>query len=112
MPEKLLLKNICFSYQSNQILNQVFLKVTKGETVIISGRSGCGKSTFLDICSGILVPQEGEVFIDGENIQQMSQSGVASLRQKMGFVFQQNALISYLDSFENIALPMRYHSLL
>ena len=65
---KINFKNITFAYEHNKILKNVSVEINRGEKVGIYGDSGSGKSTFLDIFSGLLVPQEGEVLVDGENI--------------------------------------------
>jgi ABC-type methionine transport system ATPase subunit len=74
------------------------------------GTSGSGKSTLLEICAGLHMPSTGRVVWDGKDIRELSQAALVAERRKMGFVFQQHGLISNLTVFENIALPLRYHT--
>jgi phospholipid/cholesterol/gamma-HCH transport system ATP-binding protein len=91
------------------VLCDVTFKVRERETLSIIGASGVGKSTILKIILRLLVPDTGEVLIDGENINQLSFEEVLEVRQKMGMVFQAAALFDSLTIFENVAYPLREH---
>ncbi len=90
-----------------QALKGIDFKLYKGEFVIIMGPSGCGKSTFLNMIGALDAPTEGEVYIDGVNVTELSDKKVTDLRRyKLGFIFQFYNLIPVLTAFENVELPM------
>lgn len=112
MDEEIILmaKNIkkfySFGHRHIEVLCGVNLEVRKGEKIAIVGPSGCGKTTLLNILGGLDKPDEGEVFIKGENIYKLSESKRARIRaQLVGFVFQSYQLFPELTVFENIILP-------
>lgn len=112
MPDKICLKNINYIVHQKPLLKNISFSLSEGEQMIITGSSGAGKSTLLEICAGLIKPHGGHVYINGRDINRISQLGLIAIRQEMGFVFQQHALICNMDAFENIALPLRYHLLL
>ena len=91
------------------VLNGVSFSVKRGELVLIHGKSGCGKTTLLNILGGLDRPTSGDVVIDGESIVGLSEDGLARLRlEKIGFVFQDYNLLLDLSVRENVALPLRF----
>ena len=110
----LLLKNIRKSYrQPNGNLIPVLgidqFQMAQGEQVALLGSSGGGKTTLLNIISGILVPDSGEVIVDGKNIAAMSEVVRDRFRaSKIGIVFQTFNLLPRLTTLENVALPLIY----
>jgi putative ABC transport system ATP-binding protein len=89
------------------ILDHVDLAIQPGEFVAVLGPSGSGKSTLLALMAGLDRPTSGEIRIDGEPIQAMSEDGLALLRRKkIGFVFQSFQLLSNLTARENVLLPI------
>lgn len=104
-------KNLCKYYGAgeNQVkaLDNVSLQIQKGEFVTIIGKSGSGKSTLLHLLGGLDCPTSGEVWLDGENIADLSDKKLSSVRRrKIGFVFQAFNLIPSLNVWENIVLPI------
>ncbi|BEG99428.1 ABC transporter ATP-binding protein [Bacteroides sedimenti] len=90
-------------------LNEVSLRVEKGEFVAIMGPSGCGKSTLLNILGTLDLPTSGSYFFDGKQIDKMSENQLTATRKgKIGFIFQSFNLIDELTVFENIELPLIY----
>lgn len=90
-------------------LNQVSLQIRKGEFVAIMGPSGCGKSTLLNILGTLDSPTSGNYFLDGEQIDNKSESELTAFRKgKIGFVFQNFNLIDELTVYENVELPLTY----
>ena len=86
-----------------QALANVNLEINAGEFVIIMGPTGCGKTTLLNVMSGLDLPDEGTVFLDGERIERASEERLSGIRRrKTGFVFQEFNLIENLTSIENI----------
>jgi putative ABC transport system ATP-binding protein len=91
----------------HEVLHQVNFRIRKGELVILLGRSGSGKSTLLNLISGIDLPTSGEVFINHENLTQLSeQQRTIFRRQNIGFIFQFFNLIPTLTVEENLLLPL------
>ncbi len=89
------------------ILDDVSLLIPDGEFVAVTGASGSGKSTLLGLIAGLDAPTSGEILIDGENITEMKEDGLATLRsEKIGFIFQSFHLIPSLTAFENVLIPM------
>ena len=94
------------SIGQEEILRGVDLKVKKGETLVIIGRSGGGKSVLLKHLIGLMQPDAGEVWIDGENIIGLSERQLAPIRLKVGILFQGGALFDSMTVEENIAFPL------
>jgi ABC-type transporter Mla maintaining outer membrane lipid asymmetry ATPase subunit MlaF len=81
--------------------------VEPGGVLLFGGRSGCGKSSLLEICAGLVRPSAGSVLWDGDVISDMSKYELYGKRKCLGYVFQVNALISNHSVFDNIALPLK-----
>ena len=92
------------------ILEDVSLVAEQGETIVIVGESGTGKSTTLKLILRLLVPDKGKVLIDGEDIAPLSFEEALKVRQKMGMVFQGAALFDSMTVYENVAYPLREHT--
>jgi phospholipid/cholesterol/gamma-HCH transport system ATP-binding protein len=92
---------------TQEILRGVDLEVAHGETLAIIGRSGGGKSVLLKHLIGLMTPDAGEIWIEGENIIGMNERRLASIRQKVGILFQGSALFDSMTVAENIAFPLR-----
>lgn len=103
------LENVSLAFEQ-PILEDVSLGALAGETVVIAGESGTGKSTILKLLLRLLVPDRGEVFIDGEEITRLRFADALKVRQKMGMVFQGAALFDSMTVYENIAYPLREHT--
>ena len=98
-------------YRSGQLrveaLNNIDLAVESGEMVAIMGPSGCGKTTLLNCLSGLDTVDEGDIFIQGENLRDLSDNERTSYRARhMGFIFQDFNLLPMLSAVENVELPM------
>ena len=90
-----------------EILRGVDLNVATGETLAIIGRSGGGKSVLLKHLIGLMRPDQGEIWIDGQNIIGLSERQLAAIRRKVGILFQGSALFDSMTVEENIAFPLR-----
>lgn len=89
-------------------VHDISLKVEPGEFLALIGRSGSGKTTLLNVMAGLDRPTEGEVYIDGERVDTMSERQLDGLRRhKLGFIFQSFGLLPLLSARENIELPLR-----
>src|SRR5881409_1975444 len=89
-----------------EILRGVDLKVARGETLAIIGRSGGGKSVLLKHLIGLMRPDAGEIWIEGQNIIGMSERQLGAIRQKIGILFQGGALFDSMTVEDNIAFPL------
>ncbi len=96
---------------SSTALDNVSLKVSPGEFLVITGRSGCGKTTLLNLMAGLARPTSGKVFIDGIDIWSLNDRQLSALRKKkMGFMFQVPSLIPVLNIVENVMVPTMFSS--
>src|SRR5262245_25208127 len=95
--------NLSKSFGANQILDRVNFRIEKGESVVIIGRSGGGKSVLLKQLIGLLQPDSGKVLIDGEDIVPMDERQLLGVRQKFGMLFQGAALFDSMTVAENVA---------
>lgn len=88
-------------------VNRVSLTVEEGEFIAITGESGSGKSTFINLCAGLDLPNAGKIRVLGRDITAMSTDELCRFRGKhIGFVFQSHRLVPYLTALENIQLPI------
>ncbi|GAA3524168.1 hypothetical protein GCM10022417_20390 [Corynebacterium pilbarense] len=100
------LRDITKSFTQQRVLEGISLTVGDGESVAIMGPSGSGKSTLLHCMSGVLVPDQGEVLFDGQDVAAMSDAERSRLRlEHFGFIFQDGQLLPELTATENVALP-------
>src|SRR5437667_3321374 len=90
-----------------EILRGVDLEVTRGETLAIIGRSGGGKSVLLKHLVGLMEPDAGEIWIEGQNIIGLTERQLGAVREKIGILFQGAALFDSMTVAENIAFPLR-----
>jgi len=95
---------------SKQVLDGVNLEIRQGETLLIMGRSGTGKSVLLKHIIGLMTPDSGSITVDGVDIVGMSEQELSAVRRRFGMLFQGAALFDSLTVGENIALPLREHS--
>lgn len=100
------LRDITKSFPQQRVLEGISLTVSDGESVAIMGPSGSGKSTLLHCMSGVLVPDQGEVLFDGQDVSAMGDAERSRLRlEHFGFIFQDGQLLPELTATENVALP-------
>ena len=97
------IRNLTKSFEQGTIIQNINLDVEEGECVVIIGGSGCGKSTLLRCINRLVVPEEGEILIDGDNILD-PKADIDKIRRKMGMVYQHFNLFSHLSVLENIIL--------
>ncbi|MBQ9227994.1 MAG: ABC transporter ATP-binding protein [Eubacterium sp.] len=106
------LKNVSKIYGPLKALDDVSLKVEKGDWVAIMGPSGSGKSTMMNIISCLDKPSLGEVLLDGVDIAKESSKNLTEIRRdKIGLIFQQFHLVNYLTAVENVMVAQYYHSM-
>ncbi len=100
-------RNVRLAFDDKVVLDGVSFTVRRGETKIILGQSGGGKSTIIRLILGLLKPDSGEILIDGEEITHHSELDMMPVRQKIGMVFQEGALFDSLSVYENVAYRLR-----
>jgi phospholipid/cholesterol/gamma-HCH transport system ATP-binding protein len=105
------MKNVHKTFGQRKILKGMDLQVRKGETMVILGPSGTGKSVTLKHITGLVAPDEGDCFLFGESISFSDEKIRRRLRARMGVLFQSGALINWLSVYENVALPLREHKI-
>jgi phospholipid/cholesterol/gamma-HCH transport system ATP-binding protein len=97
------------SFGSNVVLNNFDLKLFKGESIVVLGKSGSGKSVLIKCIIGLLEPDEGLITVFGQDISQLDHEEMDKLRAKLGFLFQGNALYDSMTVRENLEFPLRRH---
>lgn len=102
-------KNLVKRFGTRTVLNGLSLKILEGEIIFILGTSGTGKSVLLKNLVGLLSPDEGEIWIDDEEVSKFTEEQYLPIRKKCGMVFQHPALFDSLTIFENVAFGLRRH---
>ena len=100
------IRNLHKSFGANKVLQGINLDIGTGETLVIIGRSGCGKSVLIKHIVGLLYPDEGHIKVEGRIVDEMSMKELYELRAKFGFLFQGSALFDSMTVEENILLPL------
>lgn len=100
------IQNLYKQFGTLTAVNQVSVKVKKGETVVVMGPSGCGKSTTIRMINRLVEPDGGTILFDGISITDLSSVGLREIRKRIGFVFQQFNLIHRLTAVENVMLGL------
>ena len=102
--------DLSFKRGKRVIFDHVSLKIRRGQITAIMGPSGTGKTTMLRLIGGQLVPDHGQVLLDGTDIASMSRSELFAARARMGMLFQSGALFTDMSVYENVAFPLRAHT--
>jgi phospholipid/cholesterol/gamma-HCH transport system ATP-binding protein len=102
-------KNLVKSFGDREVLKGLSLRINEGEILFILGTSGTGKSVLLKNIVGLLKPDGGEIWIDGEEVSGLSEADYLPIRKKCGMVFQHPALFDSMTIFENVAFGLRRH---
>lgn len=100
-------ENVSKSFGGKKVLDQLSFSVKRGELLAVVGPSGTGKSVLLKHVIGLLAPDAGSVWLDGEELTGVSDCRLESLRGRCGYLFQSGALLGWMTVAENIALPLR-----
>ncbi|HEX7830236.1 MAG TPA: ABC transporter ATP-binding protein [Thermoanaerobaculia bacterium] len=104
------LQHLYKSFDGRQVLRDLSIDIERGESLVIVGGSGTGKSVTLKHIIGLLQPDRGRVFIDGSDMTNMSDVELNQFRRRFGMAFQEGALFDSMSVFENIAFPLRRHT--
>src|SRR6185369_8701681 len=104
------LRNVSKRFGRLVVLNGVTLNIEQGQSLVVIGASGTGKSVLLKHIVGLLKPDSGEVWFDGNRVDQMPERDLMDLRQRVGLLFQMGALFDSLDVCDNLAFPLVEHT--
>jgi phospholipid/cholesterol/gamma-HCH transport system ATP-binding protein len=99
-------RDVSLAFDGRSVLDGLSFRVMKGETKIILGGSGTGKSTTIKLVLGLLKPDSGQVFVDGEDITNYSEIQMMRVRRKIGMIFQEGALFDSLSVYDNVAFKL------
>lgn len=102
-------RELKIAFGSNIVLDDFNLTLPKGESIVVLGKSGSGKSVLIKCIIGLLRPDEGEIQIFGENVLNMKHEQLDRIRARVGFLFQSNALYDSMTVRENLEFPLRRH---
>src|SRR6516165_5524441 len=102
-PPAIELERVSLSFDDKRVLRDVSLKIAQGETSVLLGVTGSGKSVLLKLILGLLKPDSGRILIEGEDIVPLRETQMNVLRRRMGIVFQEGALFDSLSVFENVS---------
>ena len=103
-------ENVVKKFGDRAVLNGISLEIYKGETFVIMGGSGCGKSTFLRHLTGALKPDSGRVSLLGKDLSALNEDELDVVKKKIGMSFQSSALFDSMTVGENVALPLKEHA--
>lgn len=106
-PPLIELRHLVKRYGDKTILDGIDLRVERGETVVVIGGSGCGKTTLARLIVGLEAPTEGEIFVEGVEMTTLRRSARGPMRGRFAMVFQRAALLDSLTVFDNVAFPLR-----
>jgi phospholipid/cholesterol/gamma-HCH transport system ATP-binding protein len=109
-PNLISVRDVHKAFGEQRVLQGVDLEVPSGESLVIIGSSGTGKSVLIKHIIGLLVPDAGEVLVDGERVADLRRQDLARMRQRMGMLFQYAALFDSMNVRENVAFALRQHT--
>ena len=104
------IKDVSYAYGARPILTGINMSIPRGSTVAIMGISGSGKTTLLRLMAGVMKAKQGEVWVDGQRMNDLDQAGIYKMRRRLGMMFQFGALFTDLSVFDNVAFQMREHT--
>lgn len=102
-------QNLTVQFGLQTVLRDVSLTIAPGETLVLLGESGCGKTVLMKSMIGLITPTIGRVFFDGSDLSQLSEHRLSQTRRRFGFVFQNAALFDSMTIGQNVAFPLRQH---
>jgi phospholipid/cholesterol/gamma-HCH transport system ATP-binding protein len=103
------LVNLSKSFKKQSVLKDLNLSIPTGQTTVIIGRSGGGKSVLLKHIIGLFRPDDGEIWVDGQDLVRLSEKELYKIRRRFGMLFQEGALFDSMNVGENVAFPIREH---
>lgn len=109
LPIKIRVANLFKSFAAKEVLHGVNLEVRQGESMVVIGGSGSGKTVLIKCIIGLIQPDEGEIYVDDQEISSMSEREMNEVRKKFGMLFQGGALFDSLSVWENVGFGLRQH---
>lgn len=103
-------KNIYKSFDNNKVLNGINFTVNEGESLVILGRSGCGKSVAIKCIVGLITADKGEILVFGTDITKLNNQELNKIRKRIGFLFQNGALYDSMSVRQNLAFTLKHHT--
>jgi phospholipid/cholesterol/gamma-HCH transport system ATP-binding protein len=103
-------RQLCVSFGAQRVLDGISLAIPRGQTVVVIGESGCGKTVLMKSLIGLVPPTDGSVWFDGRRIDTMGEKELTQQRIRFGFVFQGAALFDSMTVAQNVAFPLRQHT--
>ena len=104
------IRDVHYSIGGREIFSGLNLTIPRGRITAVMGPSGTGKTTLLRLMTGQIMPSSGQVLFDGLDVAHLSRAELFRLRRRMGMLFQNGALLTDIDVFENVAFPLREHT--
>jgi phospholipid/cholesterol/gamma-HCH transport system ATP-binding protein len=104
------IRDVHFSVNGRAIFAGLNLTIQRGRITAIMGPSGTGKTTLLRLMTGQIQPDSGQVIVEGRNVADLSRKELFTMRRRMGMLFQNGALLTDMDVFDNVAFPLREHT--
>ncbi|MBX2893634.1 MAG: ATP-binding cassette domain-containing protein [Saprospiraceae bacterium] len=104
------IEGLCKSFGANMVLDDFNLSLHRGESLVVLGKSGSGKSVLIKCIIGLIRPDRGIIRVLGQNVLTLSHDALDEIRVKVGFLFQSNALYDSMTVRENLEFPLRRHS--
>ena len=104
------INDLTISFGEHTVLQNINLQILKNRITTIVGASGCGKSVLMKAIEGLIIPDSGNIEIDGENLLVQNRDGVRRIRKKIAMLFQGAALLDSLTVYQNVALPLKEHT--
>jgi phospholipid/cholesterol/gamma-HCH transport system ATP-binding protein len=105
----IIIENLTKGFEDHLVLDDVSISVERGENLVVFGRSGQGKSVLLKCIIGLMRPETGKIFINGENVLELSVKKLNAVRKNIGFLFQGAALYDSMTVRENLSFPLKRH---
>lgn len=104
------IQGLCFARGQRKIFHEMDINIRRGDVTAIMGPSGTGKTTLLRVITGQLVPDRGSVWVNGYQVDRTPRKGLYEMRREIGLLFQNGALLTDFNVFENVAFPLREHT--
>lgn len=108
--DKIVIRDLCKSFNGNKVLDNLNLNVKENETLVVIGRSGCGKSVLLKHIMGVMKPDSGHIYVEGVDITELEDKELDKIRVKFGMLFQGAALFDSLSVADNVGFALIEHT--